>query len=341
MTRSDQERSDLRILFAGHLLHFLHPFLEYLRARSGYSVSIDHWEGHSGHDEATSRMLVEAAEVVFCEWCLGNAVWYSRRKVEDQRLVVRLHRQEFYGRARRRYLSSVDWGAVDAAIVIAPIYKELLARLTGLKPARIHFVPNLFETGRFDRRKATGALHRLGLVKYGRRKRPDLALEILEELVRRDSRFSLRLVGKRPEEVPWIWDRPEEREPVLSFLASVERSPCRASVVFDPYTGDMPRWFSGIGFVLSTSDNEGSHQAVAEGMASGCVPVIRNWPGADRLYPRRFIFSTTDEAVQLVLNAAVPEQFSRLSQRSREWARARFDTHAVGPRLLSLLAGKR
>jgi glycosyltransferase involved in cell wall biosynthesis len=108
-------------------------------------------------------------------------------------------------------------------------------------------------------------------------------------------------------------------------------------VVLYPYTEDMPSWFSRIGFVLSTSDSEGSHQAVAEGMAAGCVPVIRNWPGADRLYPRRFIFSTIDEAVQLICNASAPERFRYLSEIARGWACSRFDTRTVAPRILSLL----
>ena len=265
------------ILFAGHLLHFLHPFIGYVRANGEYRVSIDHWQGHREHDESTSLRLGEAADIVFCEWCLGNAVWYSRRKAGGQKLIIRLHRQEFYGNARAKYLSRVDWGAVDAAIVIAPLYKDLLAQYTSLEAQRIHCVPNLFGTEDFFRPKPDGSLHNLGLVKYLRRKRPDLALRILEELAQLDSRFSLHVVGRRPEEVPWIWNQPEELEPVLRFLESVQRSALRDSVTIYSYTEDMPGWFSSIGFILSTSDNEGSHQAVAEGMAAGCVPIIRFW----------------------------------------------------------------
>ena len=307
-----------------------------MRAASNYSVFIDAWQGHRAHDEATSRRLGEIADIVFCEWCLGNAVWYSRRKTDNQKLIVRLHRQEFYGNARTKYLSRVDWRAVDAAIVIAPLFKDLLAQLTSLGSEEIHFVPNLFGTRGFAQPKPKDVHYNLGLVKYMSRKRPDLALQILEELAKLDSRFSLHVIGKRPEEVPWIWNRPEERRPVCRFLESVERSASRDSVIFYSYTEDMPSWFSRIGFVLSTSDSEGSHQAVAEGMAAGCVPVIRNWPGADRLYPRRFIFSTIDEAVQLICTASKPERFRDLSGVARRWACSRFDTRTVAPQLLSL-----
>lgn len=337
MTNSGRQAGTPHILFAGHLLHFLRPFIEYVRARGEYRVSIDEWHGHRKHDEAASRRLGEAADVVFCEWCLGNALWYSERKAEHQKLFIRLHRQEFYGRARDAYLSRVDWNVVDGAIVIAPYYRDLLTQLSGLATEGIHFVPNLFDTEGFAQPKSEDARHNLGLVKYTRRKRPDLALQILEKLAESDSSFSLHVIGKAPEEIPWVWDRPEERGPVVQFLDSVQRSALRNSVLLYPYTGDMPSWFSRIGFVLSTSDSEGSHQAVAEGMAAGCVPVIRAWPGAEQLYPRRFVFSTLDDAVQLIRAASEPGQFRHLSEAARRWARSRFDTRTVAPRLLALI----
>lgn len=308
-----------------------------MRGLGSYTVSIDQWQGHRAHDEERSRSLARPADIVFCEWCLGNALWYSERKTDHQRLFIRLHRQEFYGRAKGEFLSRVDWDVVDAAIVIAPYYKGLLTELTDLDPNDVHFIPNLFDTGRFARRKSAGVRHNLGLVKYTRRKRPDLAFQILTRLAESDSRFSLHIIGKKPEEIPWLWKRPEERLPVHQFLESVRQSELRDSVVIHPYTEDMPSWFSNIGFVLSTSDSEGSHQAVAEGMAAGCVPVIRDWPGADQLYPRRFVFSTIDEAVQLVSAACEPDRFHHLSQLAQRWAHARFDTHKVAAQLLALL----
>ena len=46
---------------------------------------------------------------------------------------------------------------------------------------------------------------------------------------------------------------------------------------FDPYSSNMEKWYKEIGQVLSVSDFEGSHQAIAESMATGSIPAIRNW----------------------------------------------------------------
>ena len=52
-------------------------------------------------------------------------------------------------------------------------------------------------------------------------------------------------------------------------------------VYFDEWGTDVPQWFEKINYILSVSDYEGSHQAVAEGAASGAVPTILKWDGAD------------------------------------------------------------
>jgi len=34
-----------------------------------------------------SRQLLDKADVIVCEWCVGNAVWYSKEKRPDQKKI--------------------------------------------------------------------------------------------------------------------------------------------------------------------------------------------------------------------------------------------------------------
>jgi glycosyltransferase involved in cell wall biosynthesis len=325
------------VVFAGHLLHFAQPLIDLLQPEPRYHVLVDQWEGHRAHDEASSERCLTAADIIFCEWCLGNTVWYSKRKRSDQKLLVRLHRQEFFRPPRANYLDNVAWEAVDAAITIAPHFRDELRAAGLMAPEKVHYIPNLFDTGRFDRPKPASARFEIGVVKYApMRKRPDLALEILEGLRATEPRFRLSFVGRRPELISWVWNRPPERAFVMQFLEAVEASPHQSAISFEDYTNDMPAWFSRVGVLLSTSDSEGSHQAVAEGMASGAVPVIRNWPGADRLYPSRYVFSSAEEAVARILWATNEDHFQRLSRSVKDWASSRFDTRTVAAQIIRL-----
>src|SRR5215207_11273953 len=97
------------VLFSGHDLRFLRPYVEFCRSSPHYRVLIDEHEGHVLSDTAKARCLLEQADVVFCEWALGNAVWYSHQKAPHQLLIVRLHHQEL----NLRYLDEIAWDAVD------------------------------------------------------------------------------------------------------------------------------------------------------------------------------------------------------------------------------------
>ncbi|MFP3361566.1 group 1 glycosyl transferase, partial [Planococcus sp. SIMBA_143] len=77
----------------GHDLKFLPQIMAQLEA-AGHRVIVDQWDGHDIHDEERSLRLLAEADVIFCEWALGNVKWYSHHKQDDQRLVVRLHAQE-------------------------------------------------------------------------------------------------------------------------------------------------------------------------------------------------------------------------------------------------------
>ena len=325
-----------RILFAGHNFHFAQPLIEHYRNRRGYLVSVDQWTSHDSHDRARSQRLLDSADLIFCEWCLGNAVWYSKRKRPNQRLVVRLHNQEM----KLKYLPRLKWENVDSLIAICPRnYDELRARFPG-HSSRITLVYNLFETADFSKPKIEGAEFNLGFMGLVPMiKRPDLAFRILSALRERDGRFTLHFLGKRPQDYPWMRRRFKELRYYRRLMQDIEVSPHRNSVVFDDFTSDVPGWFTKIGFLLSTSDLEGAHQAVAEGMAAGAIPVVRNWTGAERLYPRDYVFTSLEEAVELILNMLPPKRYRQLSRSCQTYSKAAFDCHVILPWIDKIVEG--
>jgi glycosyltransferase involved in cell wall biosynthesis len=323
-----------RILFAGHDLKFARPLISHYEGHPDYRVLTDTYRGHVIVDEQRSRSLLGQSDVVFCEWALGNIEWYSQHKRPGQRLVVRLHLQEL----DVPYLERVDWDAVDLICLIAPETRNVfLSRFPELAP-KTRLIYNLVDTADFDRPKEASAAHVLGLIGIApSRKGPHLALEILQRLRALDPQYTLRVKGKDPREYDWLWRRPEERAYYERLFSTLEEAKADGSVVFDPHGDDVADWFRNVGYVLSTSDFEGSHQAVAEGMAAGAVPVIRNWAGASMLYPDRYVFGTVDEAVQLVLRHADDAVREREAELCRRFARRNFDARVIATRYDRLL----
>jgi glycosyltransferase involved in cell wall biosynthesis len=261
--------------------------------------------------------MAEWADVVICEWCLPNAIWYSRHKRKGARLLVHLHRFELYS----DYPAQVKIAAVDQVICVSEHYARLTREITGWPASKVISIPNPLNTGQLDRPKLDGARFNLGLVGIvDMRKRLDLALDVLEELRREDDRYQLYVKSAMPWEHWWVWQHAEQREHYTTALRRVQRSPLlQDAVVFDDAGPDVPAWLRRIGFVLSTSDDESFHVAPAEGMASRAVPVIRHWPGAETIYDKRWLHETPQEMAEAIAAcSADPQTWLATGELARE-----------------------
>jgi len=308
--------SRLKVVVAGHDLKFFTPLLDYLRLQPDLEVRLDQWAALGKHDPDASQELADWADVVVCEWCGPNAVWYSRHKRRGSRLLVRLHRFELTS----PYPERVKIAAVSQVVCVSGHYAQLTRKQTGWPEAKVVTVPNAIDVDQLDRPKLDGARFHLGLVGIvPSRKRLDLALDVLEELRREDDRYLLFIKSGMPWEHWWVWQNPAEREHYASALRRVQRSPLlRGAVVFDDAGPDVAAWLRRVGFVLSTSDDESFHVAPAEGMASRAVPVLRHWAGAETIYDMRWIHRGPAEMAAAI--GALGDE--------AEWRRAGDDAHA-------------
>jgi glycosyltransferase involved in cell wall biosynthesis len=314
------------ILFAGHDLRFIRPYVAYSLGCPDREVLIDHYRGHVPRDTGKSSGLSDRAGIVFAEWGLGNAVWYSRNKRPRQTLVVRVHRQEL----ELPFLDQIAWTEVDLVIFVSPaVMDEAILRIPDLGP-KSALIPNPIDCDSLQRRRMARSEFNLGVLGYcPRRKLPHRSLETFSSLAATDARYTLTFRGRGPRDLEWLWTRPKERRYYEDFEAKVAGSPYRDRIRFEPYDDDVAEWFARTGYLLSTSENEGSHQAVAEAMAAGTIPVVWNWPGADRIYPEPFIVAGIDDAVGFIGDSLRGPAREAMVARAREFARARFHYEPV------------
>lgn len=326
----------LRVGVAGHDLKFFSRLLDYLRSRPDMEIRVDHWAALKAHDEKRSCALADWADVVVCEWCGPNALWYARHKRPGQRLLVRLHRFELYAAWPRQL--KID--AVDRVICVSPHYNALTRETTGWPAEKVVTVPNWVDDAQFDRDKLTGAEHHLGMIGIApSRKRLDLALDVLEELRRDDPRFTLFVKSKLPWEYWWIWQKDEERAHYENVFRRVRRSRLLSGgVVFDTYGRDVASWLRRVGFVLSTSDDESFHLAPAEGMASGAVPALLPWPGAETIYDTRWIHETPSAMAASIAATVAEGRWEADRALARSQVRAAYGLDEVCRQWTELLA---
>ena len=327
-----------RLLFVGHDLKFCRAIIEHFQNRPDCIVRLDTWQNHTRHDERRSEELLRWADTVWCEWCLGNAVWYSARVRPTQHLIVRLHRQE----VTTPFPEAVTWSSVNKVVFIAPhVQATMLKRLGPAVAAKARLIHNTIDCERFEREKTPGFEFRLGLLGYcPKLKNPRLAIEILRRLIRRDERWKLVLTGRPPQSYAWLWARKEERSYYEKLEKHIASRGLEQHLIRQDWTSDPPAWYADIGFILSTSDLEGSHQAVAEAMAAGCVPVVRRWEGAAEVYPQAQLFDSAEEAAGLIQRVSANGLRAELGAQGQREAQERFDTRVILPQLEPLLLAK-
>lgn len=323
------------ILFSGHDLRFIQPFIDCCSASPNYQVLLETHNGHRITDESLCRELLQQADIVFCEWALGNAAWYSTNKRQGQKLIVRLHAQELRGLP---FLDEICWEAVDRLIVICPLNRERVLERYPFLANKTELIFNPIDCSTLFQEKLPGAEFNLGVIGIcPMMKRVDLAFEIFQKLKGIDSRYMLLVKGKAPQEYDWLWRRPEERAFYERFYAKLDQSGLRDSVLFEGYGSDVAEWLSKVGFILSASDYEGSHQAVAEGMASGAIPVIRNWAGATQMYPEKYVWGSVEEAVAQICKWRQADHYIGEAEFAARYAREHFDQQKICSQLQDLL----
>jgi glycosyltransferase involved in cell wall biosynthesis len=295
-----------RLLIAGHDLKFVTSVMPELAQH--FDIRIDEWKGHDTHDEKQSLACLEWAELIWCEWLLGNAVWYAQRKRPNQRLVVRMHRMEL----GRDHGDKAGMEKVDAFVAVSVhFFERLLEKFPSIPRAKVRLLPNYLRVKEYRCDWSEQRLFTLGMIGIlPSRKRLDIALEILARLRVVDSRYRLEVFGSRPEDLSWVARDKAEMRFFSDCRSLIATNDLQDSVSFRGHSDVKVKLAEHhVGFVLSVSDSdrtfpgpESFHIAVADGYAAGGIGLVLQWEGAEYVWPREHIFQNIDEIVANILS---------------------------------------
>ena len=256
--------------------HFLNPIIEALSER---------------HE--TRSFLVNDLQAMFdnmvwsdvswFEWCIEHIVQASHLPRVCKN-VCRLHRYEAFTNVPDR----VKWDYVDRLILVSENLDELLKSRTG-NVQRV-YIRNGVDLSKIDfvsKRKG----HNIGWIGYlNPRKNFNMALQIMKKLVDIDDKYMLYIAGKYQDRLS---------EGYVNYI--VEKLGIQKNVIFCEWVDNINDWLKDINYILSTSVHESFGYGIAEGMSSGCKPIIHGFDGAEKIWGDR-LFYTVDQAVEMIMN---------------------------------------
>jgi len=312
-----QQNIKQRLLIAGMDLKFISPAIPSLREH--YDIRLDEWTGHDAHDETQSRDHLEWADVIFCEWLLGNAVWYANHKKAHQQLIVRMHRFEL----NARFGHEVDQSKVDCFISVSLHTSEDMIRTFGLDRTKVRIIPNYLDVKNYRSNDDPAKTTRLAMVgMLPKLKGYHRALELLNYLNAHGD-FSLTVFGKGPLDLPWVYKNPVERAYYESCEQYIVDHNLSEKVTFSGWV-DTKEALADFGFVLSLSDLESFHVAPAEGFAAGNQGVFLPWHGVDYVYPGEYIFEDIFGIRDYILRNQDLEVFKKNAELGQRFVRERY-----------------
>ncbi|MFT5320235.1 MAG: glycosyltransferase involved in cell wall biosynthesis [Pseudohongiellaceae bacterium] len=284
--------------------------------------------------------LIDWCDIVFCEWSSLHAVWLSRFLPANKRLVVRLHSFEAFS----QWPFFMNYGGVDGIIFVAEHIREFTNQQFKLtkQPVQTRVLPNFNELAGYAKPKSAIAPRTLALVGFANsNKDPLLAAQILALLRQNDSEWRLMFVGDN-----WKPDtlRDSELEYYQKLVDFIEQNDLNNAIIYTGYRRDIPVLMQDIGFILSCSWREGTHESILEGMACGTIPVIRRWPMVSQfgapatIYPALDYYKTAEEAARMIEEISDSGQFTKHSSQAIKYALERFDIETVFPDFLDFIS---
>ncbi|MCV3457207.1 glycosyltransferase [Campylobacter sp. CNRCH_2016_0050h] len=297
-----------KITIASHDYKFIDHFYSYLKS-IGFMVDKDLWEWGDNKYLDRSKYCVHNSDVIFCEWGLSNAVWYSKNISKNNKLIVRIHAQEVRQKAVK-FGHQLNIENVDKIIFVSERIRKLASDIFGWQENTTCVIPNYVLMDDFicnDLHKKIGL--NFGMVGITpQSKRLDRALDLLENILKIYPEAKLYIKGMRPEQYEWMHapGRVCELEYYYKQYDRIEKNiALKNAVVFDEYGNNMPEWYQKIDFILSPSDHESFHYALADGVISGCIPILWNWEEAEKIYTKEWIIKDVQSAldyIKFVLN---------------------------------------
>ena len=317
-----------KILFEGHDLKFLSHIIAHYETNHDYDVEVFTYSGHEIKDTTEIQRVLPDIDIIFCEWGLGNLRWFSQNKLPGQKIITRIHSQEFF----TGYLQETHWSQVSKIVFVSQHMLMQFCRLFPGSSNKCVMIHNMVDCESYEIKKTDDAKYHLGMLGVlPRLKDPYFGLQILKDLKKEDQRYKLFIKGKKPQELDWLWKKTDEQQYYNDFFAAVTELNLGDSVTWETHGNDVPEWLTKIGFILSCSDREAFHMAVAEGMASGSIPVIRQWEGSQELYPKEYSIKDVHEATELIRKFTVQKNFDHEATKARRYCEDHFDVKIIIP----------
>lgn len=287
---------------------FLKPIVNALGKTGKYNIQIF----KENQDPQIFWDLFRWSDICWVEWCNESAVTLSQMP-QAPKVIIRLQSYEIFTQMPQQ----VNWSNIDMLIFTNESVRQIFqSKIKGVPPTAV--IPNVIEIDKFPMHVRAEYGKNVGYAGYiNYKKNPQLLLYLFHALYQYDKGFKFFVKGNHQDErIKIYWD---------NLLSKMD-----IPILVEPFDPNMQKWYERMDYIVSPSLFESFNYVMAEGMLSGCMPLIHSWYGSDLIYPQKYIWNFTEDAIKIIEECKGKEKF--LAIENRDFIKERYDINKILPK---------
>ncbi len=247
-----------------------------------------HYEGKlkvrqfSGSTISEIAGMMKESELCWFEWC-DNLIVHASKLPKYGKTICRLHRYEAF----TDMPSKVNWKNVDHLICVSNHMADFVKEKFEV-PIPITAIPNGIDLSKFappENNIYGKNVAYVGFIK--KEKGPELLAQCFAKIHSYDTEYRFHIAGVH-------------QDPVIEKYFNHLCTALSIPIQYHGWIDDIASWMADKDYIISSSMIEGCPYSVIEGISSGLIPLVHNWPGSDDFYPKEMMFKTVDECLELL-----------------------------------------
>jgi glycosyltransferase involved in cell wall biosynthesis len=236
------------------------------------------------------------SKLIWIDWADESAIECSNIKTKIPR-VLRIRSFEAF----TPWILQINFDAFDYVLFVAEHIKDYVEKVTGYKfGKRGRVIPNGIKLEKF--RLNTEQTNKVAWVGYLANKK---GVNLLLLVAKTFPELEFHVAGNFQEkDVEWYFNEQKTD-----------------NVFFHGWQNDMNEFFQDKSYILNTSPREGNPNAVMEGMACGCKPLVYGWNGADNIYGE-FVWRDMTELESLIESPYEPERYRKFIEKNYDFRKS-------------------
>lgn len=245
---------------------------------------------------SNEREIYEAidwADIVWLEWANDSTIAATKYQgIKHKKVLVRLHGYEVF----TDMPASIKWNVVDKLMFVAEHKRDLFFNRFGEIIARDKtcILRNGIDSNKFNiavNKNRNKNIACIGNINY--RKGIDLLLQFFYELLQVDDGYKLYVRGTH-----------QDARYQLAIDTMIKELGLQNHVIFVGRVEDINKWLSDMTYIVSSSLEESFHYSIGEGMLAGLKPVVHAWMESRDIWPQKYIFKSSAEFKQIILDSS-------------------------------------